>query len=87
MLLTVGIETIAVNRMRCPDPPNRYELKWKVQNLRRRQMVVMRVRKVMRHKPDCSYKYEVEKEFQPSRMPMFFEVFKQGIGILYNALQ
>jgi len=50
-------------------------------------MVVMRMRKVMCHKPDCSYKYEVEKEFQPSCMPMFFEVFEQGIGILYNVLQ
>ncbi len=87
MSLAVGIETIAVNRKRRPDPPNGYELKWKEENLLRRQMVVMRVRKIMRHKPDCSYKYEIEKEFQPSRMPIFFEVFKQGIGILYNALQ
>ena len=50
-------------------------------------MVVMRMRKVMCYKTDCSYEYEVEEEFQPSCMPIVFEIFEQGIGILYNALQ
>jgi hypothetical protein len=62
MPFAVCIETIAVNRVRCPDPPNWNELQWKQNNLFRRQMVVMRMRQVVRHKTDGRYKYQVEKE-------------------------
>lgn len=62
MSFAVGIEAIAVDRMSCPDPPNRYELEWKEQDLVGRQMVVMRVRKVMCHEADGGHEYEVEEE-------------------------